>query len=187
MDTHTVRVLDKQKVLEVPDEVYGSAETPPVPLPSVSRTHLGEKKRRHHHSKKTQGAEPQVTYTGVDVSGSPAPKMKKHKSAPGGSVLTPSLSILAPAVPKISKTPIRQILDEYCCADEKFVRTMISDIKGIDLDRVRFKEGSPSDSRKIAREHLMKVSARDSFVVVFFLSWGLTLVVICSLSSRCTP
>ena len=52
VDTHMVRVLDKQKVLEVPDEVYGSAVTLPVPPPSVSRTNLGEKKRRHHHSKK---------------------------------------------------------------------------------------------------------------------------------------
>lgn len=164
MDTHTVRVLDRQKVLEVLDEVYGSTETPSIPHPAVWRTTLGEKKRRYHHSKKTQGAESQVTYTGEDISGNPAPKPKKHKAAPGGSVSTPSLSILAPAVPKISKTPIRQVLDEYGCTDEKFVRAMISDLKGIDLDRVRFKEGSPSESRKIAREHLMKVSVRDAFV-----------------------
>ncbi|KAL6195586.1 hypothetical protein ACLB2K_031204 [Fragaria x ananassa] len=36
------------------------------------------------------------------------------------------------------------------------MRSMIRDLKGIDLDRVRFKEGSPSESREIAREHLMK-------------------------------
>ena len=35
VDTHTGRVLDKQKVLEVLNEVYGSAETPPVPPPSA--------------------------------------------------------------------------------------------------------------------------------------------------------
>ncbi|KAL6136504.1 hypothetical protein ACLB2K_061799 [Fragaria x ananassa] len=33
---------------------------------------------------------------------------------------------------------------------------MISDLKGIELDRMKFKEGTPSESRKIAREHLMK-------------------------------
>ena len=77
VETSTVRVLDKQNVLEVPDEVYGSAVTPPVPPPAVSRVNLGEKKRRHHHSKKTQSSDSQVTYTGVDVSRSPVPKLKK--------------------------------------------------------------------------------------------------------------
>ena len=157
VETSTVRVLDKQKVLEVPDEVYGSALTPPVPPPAASRVNLGEKKRRHHHSKKSQSSDSQVTYTGVDVSGSPVPKAKKHRSTHGGSSSTPSLSALAPPVPIISKAPIRQVLDEYGCADEKFVRAMISDLKGIELDRMRFKDGAPSETRKIAREHLMKV------------------------------
>lgn len=39
---------------------------------------------------------------------------------------------------------------------------MIRDLKGIDLDRVRFKDGSPSESWQIAREHLMKVSVWDA-------------------------
>ncbi|XP_004295795.1 PREDICTED: uncharacterized protein LOC101314643 [Fragaria vesca subsp. vesca] len=116
------------------------APPPPLPPPgSVKVTvNLGEKKKRHHHSKKKSQAalDSRVTYTGKDVFGDITLNPKRHKVAPGGS--TPSLSMFAPPLPTILKTPIKKVLDEYGCADEKFVHAMIWDLKGIDLDRALF-------------------------------------------------
>lgn len=53
------------------------------------------------------------------------------------------LAGLALPVPHISRKPIKQDLDEYGCADEKFVHAMVQDLKGIELDRVKYGQNSP--------------------------------------------
>ena len=98
---------------------------------------MGEKKKKKPSSKKSKSQrDDTVTLTGLSVTGA-SPPLKKQKSAgpsTGGPV---SLGALAPTLPSIRKTPIRQILDEYGCADEKFVRGMVGDLKGIELDLIR--------------------------------------------------
>ncbi|KAL6211531.1 hypothetical protein ACLB2K_016755 [Fragaria x ananassa] len=132
-------------------------QAPPPPPGSYKATvSLGEKKIHHYHQpKKSQVThDTPVMYIGKDVTSDVSPNPKTVKVTPASS--TPSLSLLATLAPIIPKTPIQQVLDEYGCADEKFVRVVIRDLKDINLDRVRFKKGSSSESRKIAREHLMK-------------------------------
>lgn len=114
-------VLESLKLLEVLEEAYETTAPPPTPPPPPRSSrvivNLGEKKKRYHHlKKKSQAAlDSQMTYTRKDVSGDLTPNPKRHKLTPKGS--TPSLSMLAPPLPTISKTPISQVLDEHGCAN----------------------------------------------------------------------
>ncbi|KAL6138139.1 hypothetical protein ACLB2K_063425 [Fragaria x ananassa] len=140
---------DLLKSLEVPNEAYRIVTPlppPPPPRSSKPAANLGKKKKRHHQLNKKVPVtlDTQVTYTEKDVTGDTAPNPKRVKVTPGGA--TPSLSLLAAPTPIVPKSLIRQVLDEYGCPDEKFVRAMIRDFKGIDLDQARFKEGSYSES-----------------------------------------
>ncbi|XP_024178758.1 uncharacterized protein LOC112184749 [Rosa chinensis] len=110
----------------------------------------GEKKRSQKHKHRT---DKEVTYTGRDVQGTGA---KRQKKGHPGSGLSPSLGLLSPAVPVIPKKPIKQLLNEYGVADEKFVRSMLGDLKDIDLDRVRAKDNTPQENRRLARESMMQ-------------------------------
>ncbi|XP_062014247.1 uncharacterized protein LOC133730724 [Rosa rugosa] len=112
----------------------------------------GEKKRSHRH--RHRGDKQEVTYTGRDVKGSGAKRQKRELPVPDAS---PSLGLLAPAIPVIPKKPIKQLLSEYGVADEKFVQSMLSDLKDIDLDRVRAKDNTPKENRRLARESIMRV------------------------------
>ena len=50
LNTQSVRVLENPKLLEVPDETYGTMATPPPPpVSSRAIVNVGEKKKRHHH------------------------------------------------------------------------------------------------------------------------------------------
>ncbi|KAL6200050.1 hypothetical protein ACLB2K_029832 [Fragaria x ananassa] len=49
-----------------------------------------------------------------------------------------------------------QILDEYGCADEKFVLSMVGDLKGIELDRIKIGSSTPQENRRYSQEAMMK-------------------------------
>lgn len=109
LDTRSVRVLESQKHLEVPEETYGTVALQPLPPPSGSSraaASLGEKKKCHHLKKALVTLDAQVTYTGNDVTSDDTPNPKRVRVTPAGSA--PSLSLLAPPAPVVSKTPIKQ-------------------------------------------------------------------------------
>ena len=123
----------------------------------------GEKKRSHKHRHRSEKHD--VTYTGRDVRGSGAKRLKKDHPGPESSL---SLARLSPALPVIPKKPIKQLLSEYGVADEKFVRSMLSDLKDIDLDRVRAKDNTPKENRRVARGSMMRVWVCFTLIAVYY-------------------
>nr|XP_011464122.1 PREDICTED: uncharacterized protein LOC105351477 [Fragaria vesca subsp. vesca] len=154
----TARVSEDAILLEVNDEGYGK---PTADAEELLRTEddvnvsLGEKKKKQSSKKSKSLRDEGVTLTGMSVSGTSPPRKKQKAS--GSSAGPPvTLGALASTLPQIRKTPIRQILDEYGCADEKFVRSMVGDLKGIELDQIRVGSNTPQQNRRYAREASMK-------------------------------
>ncbi|XP_062008797.1 uncharacterized protein LOC133725525 [Rosa rugosa] len=137
----------EETLLEITDAGYGE------PDPNAPATQVEQPSAADIITIADPGREKEVTYTGRDVKGSGAKRQKRELPVPDAS---PSLGLLAPAIPVIPKKPIKQLLSEYGVADEKFVRSMLSDLKDIDLDRVRAKDNTPKENRRLARESMMR-------------------------------
>ncbi|PRQ50821.1 putative transcription factor bZIP family [Rosa chinensis] len=140
LDTGKVNLTEEEVLLEIPDEFVEAEEDL---QPSE------KKKRKHHHHRDSE-----VTYTGKNVVGADAKKPRvSHQMTPETSQ---SPGLLAPNVRVVPKKPIKQLFARYGVADEKFVRSMLADLKDIDLDLVRAKDNSPQENHRIARESVMR-------------------------------
>ncbi|XP_050364177.1 uncharacterized protein LOC126782790 isoform X2 [Argentina anserina] len=154
--------------LTIAEGDYGTAPQPvstEAPASSAGTevtevVHWGEKRKRRRdkgHEETVASVNTGVTFTGHTVGEHVSKKTKTSEKAPVTvASTTPSLALLSPKVPVTSRVPIKELLTEYGCADEKFVRNMLGELKGIELDRIQALQATPWENRLKAREHMMR-------------------------------
>ena len=54
------------------------------------------------------------------------------------------------------------------CVDETFVRSIVDDLKGIELDWIKVGSDTPQKNRQYAQEAMMKVNVSFSFLMQIY-------------------